>query len=186
MNPAPNDLLLFVIGTMIFVWLSRTPLRHPGSHDFYRFFSWEAMLLLWILNRKSWGEHPFSAHQLASWPLLLSSVVLVILGIVALKTFGKPSQQRDDRKLYEFEKTTSLVTSGIFRYIRHPMYASLLFLTWGAYLQDPSWLGFALAVISSVFLLLTALTDEKECLEYFGEAYAAYIKKTWRFIPCLF
>jgi protein-S-isoprenylcysteine O-methyltransferase Ste14 len=56
-------------------------------------------------------------------------------------------------------------------------------LAWGAYFQDPAWLGGLLAGLSSFFLLLTAKSDERECLAYFGEPYAAYMQKTRGFIP---
>jgi hypothetical protein len=96
---------------------------------------------------------------------------------------GKAGEKRDDPTLYEFERTTELVTSGIYGYIRHPMYASLLALAWGAYFQSPSWPGTAVAAIASISLYLTAKADEQECPAYFGEAYADYMQRTRRFIP---
>ncbi len=175
--------LLFVSGTGILIWLSRKALAKPGSHGFYRFFSWEAILALIVMNREPWGEDPYSPHQFASWILMLLSIFLVVAGIVSLKLHGKAGAARDDGSFYEFEKTTALVSSGIFAYIRHPMYASLLALTWGAYFQDPSPAGTIIAVLGSVFLFLTARTDERECLGFFGDAYAEYMRRTRRFIP---
>jgi protein-S-isoprenylcysteine O-methyltransferase Ste14 len=92
-------------------------------------------------------------------------------------------QQRMDNALYEFEKTDRLISHGVFRYIRHPMYTSLLALAWGAYFQAPSWPGAALAAFSSLFLVLTARADEQECLAFFGQPYADYMQGTKRFIP---
>jgi protein-S-isoprenylcysteine O-methyltransferase Ste14 len=65
------------------------------------------------------------------------------------------------------------------------MYASLLALAWGAFFQDPSTIGMIVAGIASFSLWLTAVTDERECLAYFGDAYAAYMQRTKRFIPFL-
>lgn len=180
------DLLAFAAGSLLLVWLSRKPLRHPGSHGFYRFLAWECMLALVILNRRPWGEDPFSAHQLTAWVLLLASIFLVVAAVRSLRRAGRPTPQRDDSALYEFEKTTQLVSDGIFRHIRHPMYASLLALAWGAFFQAPSWAGGSLVAAASLFLLLTALADEKECLAYFGQTYADYMRRTRRFIPGLF
>jgi len=89
-------------------------------------------------------------------------------------------------ELLSFEKTTQLVTSGIFHYIRHPLYSSLLLLTWGIFFKSLHWLGVILAITSSVFLFMTARADEMECMRYFGSAYAEYMQKTKRFIPFLF
>jgi len=117
---------------------------------------------------------------------MLVSIFLVIRGHGALRRQGAASEARADGTLYAFEKTTALVTTGIFRYIRHPMYASLLALAWGVYFQAPSWPGSALAGIASLLLVLTARADENECLAYFGAPYAAYMRRTRRFIPYLY
>lgn len=180
------DLGLFLIWTAVIAWFSRKALRHPGSHGFYRFFAWEGILALVLMNRSAWGMDPLSMHQLASWPLLVSSLVLVALGMSALVRFGRVTGGRPGGSLYEWEKTTALVTTGVFAYIRHPMYASLLALTWGTFLQAPSWRGGVVALPVSFFLVLTALADERECLSYFGAAYADYMRRTWRFIPGVF
>ena len=180
-----NEIIAFLIGTALLLWLSRKSLTAPGRHGFYRFFAWEAILGLFVLNQEPWGREPFSVHQMASWLLMLLSIYLVMQGLTVLLRNGRASEQRDDSALYEFEKTTALVTSGIYKHIRHPMYASLLALAWGAFFQDPSWIGTGIAVIASFFLLLTAKADEQECLAYFGEAYAEYMRQTRRFIPGL-
>ncbi len=181
-----SDPTAFAVGTGVLVWLSRKALARPGSHGFYRFFSWEAILALVVLNRQIWGEQPFTPHQMTSWILMLTSIGLAITGVLTLKSLGKPGEQRNDGSFYEFEKTTQLVSSGIFGYIRHPMYTSLLALTWGAFFQDPSWLGACIAAAGTICLQMTAMTDEKECLAYFGEPYAEYMRRTRRFVPYLF
>jgi len=179
------ELVAFIVGTALLLWLSRKPLRCPGQHGFYRFFAWEAILGLFVLNQEVWGSQPFSAHQIASWVLMLTSIFLVIQAVRLLKKHGQASLQREDGALYAFEKTTQLVTTGIFGYIRHPMYASLLALAWGAHFQNPNLLGTVIAAFASFCLLLTAKADERECLAYFGEPYADYMQRTRRFIPYL-
>lgn len=181
-----KSLLLFLAGSAIVVWWSRKPLRQPGSHGFWRFFAWEAILGLIVLNHEIWGDDPSSPHQFASWLLMLTSIALVVAGVQGLKSEGAASAQRQDDSFYEFEKTTQLVTHGIFAYIRHPMYASLLALAWGAFCQDPSLAGAGLGGIATLALWLTARSDERECLAYFGQSYAEYMQRTRRFIPYLF
>ena len=180
------EIIAFSLGSALLLWLSRKALRNPGRHGFYRYFAWEGILGLIVLNHEVWGKDPFSRHQLISWILLLLSIFLVASAVRLLKRHGQASTQREDGALYEFEKTTQLVTSGLFKYIRHPMYASLLALAWGAFFQDPSWIGSAIAVLASFFLLLTARADEQECLSYFGAPYADYMQRTRRFVPYLF
>jgi protein-S-isoprenylcysteine O-methyltransferase Ste14 len=78
------------------------------------------------------------------------------------------------------------VTSGIYRFIRHPLYSSLLFLAWGVFFKDVNLAGAVLALVSSVFLVAAARADEAECIRYFGSEYEEYKKRTSMFIPFLF
>lgn len=100
-----------------------------------------------------------------------------------MKRLGKPEKNREDNSLYQFEKTTELIDTGIFKYIRHPLYSSLLFLTWGIYLKHPTGILTAVAALSSLFLFLTAIFDEKECIKAFGASYREYMTRSKRFIP---
>ena len=73
--------------------------------------------------------------------------------------------------------------TGIFRYIRHPLYSSLIFLTWGIFLKNETADLLIVALISTLFLYLTAIFDEKECVRFFGEKYVEYKKRSKMFIP---
>ncbi len=84
------------------------------------------------------------------------------------------------------EKTTELVTVGIYRYNRHPIYSSLLFLAWGAFFKHPSLAGLFLVMTATFFLMMTAKMEEAENVRFFGAAYQSYMKKTRMFIPLLF
>jgi len=176
-------LIAFAIGTALLAYISRRSLQLPRSHGFYRFFAWESILGLILLNISSWETTPFAPHQLISWTLLFLSVFLVAHGVRMLQVVGRPDENRPDNELLAFEKTTRLVTVGVYKYIRHPLYASLLFLAWGASLKDITVPSLLLAVTASLFLLLTAKSDESECLLHFGSEYRAYMQKTKMFIP---
>jgi protein-S-isoprenylcysteine O-methyltransferase Ste14 len=116
--------------------------------------------------------------------MLMLSLIPLIFGVYALRTFGKPIAQRaDDPSLLAFEKTTRLVTGGIYQYIRHPLYSSLFLLTWGIFFKFPSLIGGVLAGMSSLFLVLTARADEEECIHFFGTEYKDYMKGTKMFVP---
>jgi protein-S-isoprenylcysteine O-methyltransferase Ste14 len=186
MTAASGDLAVFVAGSLAMAWVSRKPLRHPGSHGFYRFFAWVGLLALVSTSHRSWGLEPLSTREMVSWGLFCASIALVALGMATLVKLGRAGGQRSGGALYDWEKTTALVTTGIFAYIRHPMYASLMAFDLGAFLQAPSLFAAAFALPVSVLLLLTALADERECLDYFGADYAEYMRRTRRFIPGVF
>jgi protein-S-isoprenylcysteine O-methyltransferase Ste14 len=178
------QIFIFLLASLGIAYLSRASLRAPRSHGFYRFFTFEAILASFLLNVRAWFIDPFSWYQLLSWVLLIASLIYVILGVRALHRYGQPDQARNDQAhLLEFEKTTRLVTDGIYRYIRHPMYSSLLHLCWGIFFKDPSWIGGALAAIATSFLLAMVKVEEAENLGYFGTAYTDYMKTTRMFIP---
>jgi protein-S-isoprenylcysteine O-methyltransferase Ste14 len=180
-------LVLFLAGSAAILWLSWRPLRSLRAHGFYRFFAFELLLALILLNVPVWFRNPLSIRQFASYLLGLASMVLAIEGFRLLRTMGKPSATAAQGTNLSFENTTALVTTSVYRYIRHPLYASLFALDWCVYLKSPlAVANIALALAASGFLLATAVIEEKENLAQFGADYAAYMKHTRRFVPLLF
>ncbi len=92
-----------------------------------------------------------------------------------LRKFGEPKDVIDD--------TAVLVTQGIYKYIRHPLYSSLILLSWGVFLKDISLVSFALALVASGLPVAMAKVEEKDNISKFGDDYAEYIKTTKMFIP---
>lgn len=183
-NEGLFDSLLFAGGTLFFLWVSRHALRNPRAHGFYRFFAWECMLALLVLNHHWWHEDMFGWRQQISWALLLVSFLMAIYAVFLLtRKGGHAGSERSELELLHFEKTERLVTDGIYRYIRHPMYAALLYLAWAIYLKNITLLTTALVAAASVLLWLTALRDEAECFAYFGAPYQDYRRQTKRFVP---
>jgi protein-S-isoprenylcysteine O-methyltransferase Ste14 len=179
--------IVFCFLTLFLVYISRASLRSSRSHGFYRFFAWELILALFMLNEKFWFQNPFAWYQILAWTLLFVALIPLAFGVYSLRSRGKASANREsDPSLFVFEKTTQLVTSGIYKYIRHPLYSSLLLLTWGMFFKLPSITGGALTVVATLFLFATAKADEAECIQFFGAEYKNYMQKTKRFIPLLF
>ncbi len=172
------EAILFILGTAGIAWISLPSLRRPGSYGFYRFFAWEIIWGMFLLNVRGWFVHPFAWYQVISWILLIVCLIPIFYGVVLLRKVGKPTD--------ELEATTHLVTSGIYRLIRHPLYASLLYLAWGIFFKSPSLLDTCLVVVATAFLYATARADERECLIKFGEPYGSYMRRTRMFIPFVF
>jgi protein-S-isoprenylcysteine O-methyltransferase Ste14 len=170
-------LAVFAIVSAGIVWLSWSSLQDRRSHGFFRFFAFECIVALVLLNVDHWFRDPYSTPQVVSWVLLLASLFLVVQGFYLLRRIGKPRGRIED--------TTILVTVGAYRTIRHPLYSSLLLGGWGAFFKDPSVPGFALALAATAFLIATARVEERENLDRFGSDYAEYMKRTWMFIPFL-
>jgi len=179
-------IIVFIVVSIGLAWVSRSSLCDFRSHGFYRFFAWESLLALILLNLDYWFYEPFSPHQILSWLLLIVSLFLVIHGFLLLRWVGKPDSKRNDASLVGIEKTTELVTVGAYRYIRHPLYSSFLYGSWGVFLKHPSWAGAFLAVITTFFATMTAKIEEAENVHFFGAAYQSYMKQTKMFIPFFF
>jgi protein-S-isoprenylcysteine O-methyltransferase Ste14 len=84
----------------------------------------------------------------------------------------------------ELREGHELVTGGIFRQIRHPMYSALLLYSLGQVLVVPNWVAGPPFLIA--FALLVALRiapEERMMLDKFGDDYEAYMARTKRLIP---
>jgi protein-S-isoprenylcysteine O-methyltransferase Ste14 len=182
---------IFLLVSAGLVYVSRTALRQPRSHGFWRFWAWEAIAALVVLNAPGWFRDPLAWHQVISWTLLILSPIPLALGLRQLRRARRDRQARPEAGLLGFEQTAELVTTGIYRTIRHPMYSSLLLLAWGVFWKAPSWkapswAGAALIAIATACLIATARTEERENCRFFGPAYAAYMQRTRMFVPFLF
>jgi len=108
------ELPTVLIGNILIVYYSLSSFKRPRTHGFYRFFAWEIILIQFALNEATWFKESFAWHQWISWLLLLISIIFLIESIYLIKKIGKPATT--------FETTTKLVTIGIYKLIRHPMY----------------------------------------------------------------
>jgi protein-S-isoprenylcysteine O-methyltransferase Ste14 len=177
-----EGIVLFA-GFLVLIFISRRTIRAVRSHGLYRLAAWMGLWALFMLNWRHWFRDPFAINQLVSWVFLIISIILLVMSLSMLKRSGKPEQTREDDTLLGLEKTTVLVTTGIYRYIRHPMYSSLLFLGFGIFFKAPALWGLILLLLVIISLVLTANTEEAEDIQYFGDTYRAYMKRTKKFVP---
>lgn len=171
-------IVLFLLGSAPIILLSWRSLRDWRSYRFFRFFAFESLLALTLLNIDTWFFSPWSITQILSWILLTSSAFLALHGFALLRQVGRPQGS--------IEATTVLVIRGAYKYIRHPLYASLLYFAWGVFLKGRSMEAVLLVSAVSVFLYLTARAEERENLTKFGERYAEYMGRTKMFLPLFF
>lgn len=181
-----NTVFLFLLGSIIVLFASWKSLFKKNSHGFYRFWGWECILWLLVNNYVFWGENSLSFSQIFSWIFLCYSIYLAIMGFVFLIHLGKPDTKRKDDTLHNFEKTTVLVQTGVFKYIRHPLYASLIFLSWGIFLKNTTYFLLIICLLSTLFMYLASRAEEKENISYFGKDYLDYMKHSKMFIPFIF
>lgn len=167
---------ILITGTILIILFSWfLSLRYKRYHGIARFFAFESVFILVLLNYRVWFLKPFSPLQLASWLLLILSIYVVTTGYLLLKRKGKPDSN--------FENTSLLVKSGIYGYIRHPLYLSIFLLGTGIVLKDPGKAQLCLGVINLVAIYITARIEENEMIAKFGDDYRVYMTETRMFIP---
>jgi protein-S-isoprenylcysteine O-methyltransferase Ste14 len=168
--------IVFICGSLFIVLFSWfVSLKEKRYHGIPRFFVFEGLLLLGLLQSDAWFDQPLAVRQIISWILFITSICYALFGIRIFFRIGKPAGN--------FENTTKLVTTGLYKYIRHPMYASLLFLGWGMFLKDVTLISIILIAVITIADFLTCKVEESEMIKRFGEDYKDYMKKTKLWIP---
>lgn len=77
-----------------------------------------------------------------------------------------------------------LVTSGLYRHVRHPMYTSIFLYALGQALVVPNWIvGPANLVAFFVLFAVRVQSEEQMMADKFGDQYRNYLAKTKRLIP---
>ena len=134
------------------------------------FFSFAAGCLLWAFLG-TWAVHPIACWQvqLAGSALLCVCVGLFVASHVDLGENWSPEPERKARH--------KLVTHGIYRWARHPMYAIFLWASIGTLLATLNWL-IAWCVFGTVIMTLRRIeTEERILVELFGGQYLEYRRR---------
>lgn len=107
-------------------------------------------------------------HELVT---LLMGLIIYVFGLILYL-----------KSVHDFISETGLIMNGIYRYTRNPQSVSFIVM----------YLGIAVATCSFLYLLLTlilvwafnqlAKSEERYCLNQYGESYLIYLKLTHRFI----
>ncbi len=74
------------------------------------------------------------------------------------------------------------VTRGLYRYSRNPQYLTEFLMFIGVSIASASWLFLFFSIVYSISMLSFASTEERFCLEKYGNAYREYMDRTPRYI----
>jgi protein-S-isoprenylcysteine O-methyltransferase Ste14 len=84
----------------------------------------------------------------------------------------------------ELRENHRLITQGIYRRVRHPMYAALFLYSIGQVLVLPNWVvGPSYLVAFGILFALRISAEERMMLQAFGDEYAAYMASTKLLVP---
>jgi len=119
------------------------------------------------------------------WIIPIDMILCVILGL-AIFLIGTYIYFKWEIFWYKTYKG-QLVTDGIFQYIRHPHYTSLLIIGFGLSVFFCSLSAFIIALIAVPIMILSIIDEEKLLKKQYGEDYIRYMKNVpWRLIPRIF
>jgi protein-S-isoprenylcysteine O-methyltransferase Ste14 len=121
------------------------------------------------------GEHPFGdAGQL----IFLAFFLLVWVGdsFFLRKLSGHVVVSHEHRP-------SDVVSTGAFRYVRHPLYLGCILFYLGLAVSTASLLSLSLLVIIFIFYNYIADYEEKLLVQRFGERYRIYKKSTGKWVP---
>ncbi len=111
-----------------------------------------------------------------------SGIVLIVLG-VAMAVWGSRAFDKVGTPVKPFETSTKLVTHGLYRFTRNPMYLGMVLVLLGT--------GFFLGSLSPLLVIpvfiwlinrVFVIAEEKMLEEVFGDEYLEYKKKVGRWI----
>jgi protein-S-isoprenylcysteine O-methyltransferase Ste14 len=157
-----------------------------GSMDFYRlaYNIFAAISFLPILYLMATLPNQLVYEVPSPWNLvmfggqLLSALLLLtaFLQTDSLSFVGL-------RQLFGEEKSGALVTRGLYRVVRHPLYTFGLLFIWLT--PTVSQNSLTVYIGATIYTLIGAYFEERKLLRDFGEEYAAYKQKTPMLIPGL-
>jgi len=129
------------------------------------------------------GAFPFTSYGLGglfyealfnSYMLSLSGLSIVAFGIVlfvlSYKSLGSKGSPEEESHL----ETRRLVTSGIYRYVRHPMALAVFTLCFGPLIWKLSIASIAAYIVVILFYMRAQPEEEKDLIDKFGENYCKY------------
>jgi protein-S-isoprenylcysteine O-methyltransferase Ste14 len=87
----------------------------------------------------------------------------------------------------EVRETHQLITTGVYRHVRHPMYAAFFLWAVAQALLLPNWIAGPAGLVGfGILFALRVGREERMMEETFGEAYRDYAARTWRLVPGVF
>ncbi|SOJ56253.1 hypothetical protein MSIMFB_03726 [Mycobacterium simulans] len=120
----------------------------------------------------------------AIW-IQIAGILIAVAGIVV--TVSAQLAMGDSWRIgVDEEETTALVHTGLFGWVRNPIYTAMLAFSLGISLVTPNLVAFAgFALLVTTIELHVRLVEEPYLLRTHGDAYRAYTAKVGRFIPAV-
>jgi len=161
-----------------------------SSRKFYRLF----FVLTALLTTLVWLSLVFRLPDLliyeipAPWIYLtLALQMLSVIGLLAALSrlnrgdFLGISALRSLKSIFAPASTPELITTGLYRWVRHPIYTCTIIFIWLSPLMSWNLLAFDIGV--TAYFIIGARLEEKKLHRLFDKTYKEYQKNTPMFLP---
>ena len=123
----------------------------------------------------------WAALPLPAWARWTGVGLAVSAGLMLV--WAVPALGRNLTDTVVTRRAATLVTTGPYRYVRHPFYWAVGLALFGNALTASSWFLLITGSIVLGLLILRTPTEEAKLIEKFGEDYRSYMQRTGRFFP---
>jgi len=131
------------------------------------------------------GEPVFASYQ-PSAVLLASGVVIAAGALVMFRLTHKALGMMWSVSL-QLKQDHKLITSGIYRRLRHPMYTAFWLMALAQALLLPNWIAGAAGLVGFGLLFFSRVGPEERLMEQaFGDEYRDYKARTKRVVPFIY
>lgn len=179
-------LIAFITITFILYLLFRRKIKTRSNPAFYIFLACEGSTWLLITSFRYWIINPLKTKQLVSWTLLLISAGLLLISLSQFKKWRTNRSAQLQSSAFIQQPQKLFISTGIYSYIRHPMYCALICLIWSLFFKYIRFDTFLIAVFSSLSIFRAANLEESLNVEKFGSEYKKYMANTKMFFPMIF
>ena len=126
----------------------------------------------------------FAWFQIPTYPEYVRWVG-VVLALVNIPLLGWIHQTLDRQysPCLQIKESHSLITTGPYARVRHPMYTVLIAFSFGISLLTANFLIIGFAILLMIPFPFVARKEEQMMIETFGDEYSEYMKRTGRFLP---
>ena len=148
----------------------------------YNFFSVASFFPLWMMLT-TFADSPL--YSIPSPWIYVTTVLqgLALLALIAGVMQTGPLEFAGLAQLVEIgsPKSATLVTDGLYAYVRHPLYSAGLVFIW--FSSEMTVNRLALFAVFTLYIIIGAYFEERKLLKDFGEAYAQYKARVPMLIP---
>ena len=182
---------VFLIGAVISSWFRRKADRETGERISPRSEGLPVMIALRVVGFLLWAGvfayliNPawmtWSQVQLPGWLRWLGLALGIAADLLSFWVFSNLGNNVSPS--VATRNTQQLVTSGPYRWVRHPLYSMGMLAYLSFALLASNWFIALLSIAVFLVLLIRLPQEETHLLARFGDEYRAYMQRTGRFLP---